>query len=460
MSYDLLVIGAGPAGWSAALQGAKLGLNVAVAENSGVLGGACVHTGTLPSKTLRHTILQLIAMRRASHIGIHSTHLRPLTIQDLMGPKNSVIENHQQTIRSFFDRNKIKVLNGTASFVAPQEVRIVTRESEETVHAKNIVIATGSRPRRPSSVPFDDRVICDSDTILDLDTIPRSMAVMGGGVIGCEYACMFAAVGVKVSLIDRRQTLLRFLDEDMLAALSHSMRRMGVRLYLGEDVQNIDVVLKDRIPTAAIGFASGRSIRVDRVMVAAGRESSTTALNLDRVGIPTDETGLIKVDEHHRTTTDNIYAVGDVIGFPALASTSMHQGRLAVLHAAGMAAPSERALPVAIYTIPEISFIGVTEQECRDQEIPYEVGFARYGETPRGQIQGDADGQLKLIFRRDNQRIIGVHLIGQSSSELVHIGMILLNTKSTLDEILASVFNYPTISEAYRIAALDGINRL
>jgi len=458
--YDLMVIGAGPAGWSAALQGAKLGLRVGVIEQSAMLGGACVQTGTLPSKTLRHTILQLMATRRAAHIGVHATHLRSLGIQDLMGPKSAVIAEHQRMIRAFFERNGVALLPGSASFAGPGRLRVASQCGEQVYEARKVVIATGSRPRRPEDLPLDDRVLCDSDSILQLDAIPRSPAVLGGGVIGCEYACMFAALGVKVSLIDRRAELLRFLDQDILGALVYSMRRMGIRLLLAEQVEQVEIEQTPRGSQAQALLESGRSVRAERMLVAAGRCSNTAALQLEAVGIGTTETGLIKVGERYETEAPGVYAVGDVIGFPALASTSMHQGRLAVLDAAGEPAPPQRELPIAVYTIPEVSMVGLTEQACREQGIPYEVGIARYGETPRGQIQGDTEGMLKLIFRRDSRSVIGVHLIGQGSSELVHLGMLLINHQDPIDELLAQVFNYPTISEAYRIAALDGINRL
>jgi len=459
MRYDLVVIGAGPAGWSAALQGAKLGLEVAVVERGLMLGGACVQTGTLPSKALRHTVLELVNSRRAAQLGVHATQIRPLSINDLRGPRDMLIANHQQTIRSFFDRNRVQVLPGSASFVAPDRIRIASREGEEIVEAEHVVIATGSRPRRPEELPFDDHVIVDSDTLLDLDSIPKSLAVVGSGVIGCEYATVFAALGTRVTIIDRREKLLRDLDADILDHLKHAMFAKGIRVLMPERISGLRIETQKRHDEGVVYLESGRTVRAERVLIAAGRVSNVEALDLGRVGIRTDESGLVKVDACFRTEVPNVYAVGDVIGFPALASTSMHQGRLAVLHATGRPCPGTSVLPMAIYTIPEISAVGRTEEQCRAEDIPYEVGIARTSETPRGQIVRD-DGLLKLIFRRDTRAILGVHMIGTAASELIHVGLLLVQMGGTLDDVLGAVFNYPTISETYRIAALDGLNRL
>ena len=459
MRFDLVVIGAGPAGWSAALQGAKLGLEVAVVERGLMLGGACVQTGTLPSKALRHTVLELVNSRRAAQLGVHATQLRPLSINDLRGPRDMLIANHQQTIRSFFDRNRVQVLSGSASFFAPNQIRVANRDGEEIVEADHVVIATGSRPRRPAEIPIDDHVIVDSDTLLDLDTIPKSLAVIGSGVIGCEYATVFATLGTRVTIIDRREKLLRDLDSDILDHLRHAMFAMGIRVLQQERISGVRIETQKRHQEGVIYLESGRTVRSERVLIAAGRMSNVEALDLGRIGIHTDETGVIKVDACFRTEVENVYAVGDVIGFPALASTSMHQGRLAVLHATGRPCPSTSVLPTAIYTIPEISAVGRTEDACRQEGIPYEVGVARTSETPRGQIVRD-DGLLKLIFHRETREILGVHMIGIAASELIHVGLMLVQMGGTLDDILGAVFNYPTLSEAYRIAALDGLNRL
>ena len=459
MRYDLVVIGAGPGGWSAALQGAKLGMKVVVIEKGLMLGGACVGTGTLPSKTMRHTVLELVNSRRTAQVGVQAAQSRPLVIQDLRGPRDQLIANHQQTIRAFFDRNGVEIIQGSASFVGKNRVRVANRNGEEILEGEKIVIATGSRPRRPSNIPIDDRVIVDSDSLLDLDKIPKSLAIIGSGVIGCEYATIFAALGTKVTIVDRRDKLLRFLDDDILDTLCNAMRNRGIRVMQSEKVSSVRIEELKRNREGVIELESGRTIRAECVLVAAGRNSNTSALDLEKIGVPVDETGLIKVDETYRTLAEGVYAIGDVIGFPALASTSMHQGRMAVLHAAGMKPPPSAPLPMAIFTIPEISAVGLTEEQCREQGLPYEVGIARTAETPRGQIVGD-EGLLKLIFRRDTKEILGVHIIGVAASELIHVGMILIHTGATIDHILSAVFNYPTLSEAYRIAALDGINRL
>ena len=459
MKFDLLVIGAGPAGWSAALQASKLGLRAGVIEKGLMLGGACVRTGTLPSKTLRHTVLELVNSRRTASLGVHATRVRPLAIQDLVGPRDQLIAHHQQTLRAFFERNRIEVLTGSASFIEPHRVRVADRHGEETHEAKTIVIATGSQPRRPESIPIDDHVVVDSDSLLDLDRIPKSLAILGSGVVGCEYATIFAALGSKVTIVDRRERLLRFLDGDILDSLLHAMRARGIRVMPSEKITGVRTERHREDQQGVVYLESGRTVRAERVLVSAGRVANTAGLDLAKVGIATTDDGQIKVDEHYQTVVPGVYAAGDVIGFPALASTSMHQGRMATLHAAGRELPPACALPMAIYTIPEISGVGLTEEECRAKGEPYEVGIARTGETPRGQIVRE-DGLLKLIFRRDNRKILGVHMIGVAASELIHTGMMLIHTGATIDHILSAVFNYPTLSECYRIAALDGANRL
>ncbi len=458
--YDAIVIGAGPAGWAAALQGSKIGRKVAIVERNVLPGGSCIHTGTIPSKTLRETILELVAARRSGKFGVHPTFNRPLTMSSLMRRKDSVIEDQVSTLRNFLDRNQIPLIHGSASILSPTEVRVANPNGENIYHVEHIFITTGSRPRRPESIPFDDRLICDSDSILTLDAIPRSLAVLGGGVIGSEYACMFAALGVKVTLIDRRHGLMRFLDQAMVDALYHHMREKGILIMLGEEVDKIEIVSGKRGPRVGINLKNGRHVNADRLLAAAGRESNTGALGLENVGIETDGTGLIKVDESFTTTTPTIHAAGDVIGFPALAGTGMHQGRMAMLRAFGKPTPPDRDLPIAVYTIPEISMVGKTEEDCRREGIAYEVGVALHAESARGQINDLRNGVLKIVFRREDHVLLGVHMIGANSSELVHIGMAVVHAGGTVDQLADTVFNYPTLSEAYRVAALDGLNRL
>jgi NAD(P) transhydrogenase len=460
LRYDVAVIGAGPAGWGAALQGAKLGLEVVVIDRGDVVGGACVHTGTLPSKSLRETIVRLASVRRSAQLGLPRVPLRRLSVPSLMGPTAALIHGHADTIQGFLERNRVALIRGTASFLDATALAVNTGGEVVRVEAAHVVVASGSSPRRPGTIPFDGHVICDSDEILALDAIPRSMTILGGGVIGCEYACMFATLGVKVSLVERRESTLRFLDRDVQDALHYRMRRMGVRLLLGETVAAVSTEHCASGVRSVVTLESGRVVRSDLALVAAGRTANVGLLDLAKAGVVCDDTGLVKVDARYRTSADRVYAVGDVIGFPALAGTSMHQGRVAMLHIAGQEAPPVLDLPIAVYTIPEISMVGLTEEACRTRGIVYEVGVARYGETPRGQIQGDVDGMLKLVFRRDDRVLLGVHLIGDGSSELVHLGMALVHAGGTIDQLAGSVFNYPTLSEAYRVAALDGLNRL
>lgn len=460
MRHDVAVIGAGPAGWGAALQGAKLGLDVVVVDRGALVGGACVHTGTIPSKSLRETIVRLSAVRRSAQLGLRTERAQRLSVRDLMGPTDALVQAHADTVQDFLERNRVGIVRGSASFLDPHTLAVATGSSVVPVEAETIIVASGSRPRRPASIPFDGRVIVDSDEILGMDEIPRSLTILGTGVIGCEYACMLATIGVRVTLVDRRDAVLRFLDRDVLDALQGRMRRLGVRLMLGDEIAEIAVERTERGPRARLELRSGRVVRSERLLVTAGREANVEALALDRAGVAVDEAGRIKVDEGLRTTQSNVLAAGDVIGFPALAGTSLHQGRCAMRCAAGLPTPPAQDLPIAVYTIPEVSMVGLTEDACRSRGIPFEVGVARYGETPRGQIVGDVDGMLKLVFRRDDHRLLGVHLIGEGSSELVHLGMMVLHTGGTIDGLSSSVFNYPTLSEAYRVAALDGLNRL
>ncbi len=457
--YDLLVIGSGPAGQKAAIQAAKLRKRVAIVEKEPHVGGASVNTGTLPSKTLKDAIYYLHGFKLRSFPNVSYALKRNFTLRDLMARKDQVVKNELAIITHQLERNDVEIVHGTASFMDPHTVR-VTKANGQTEHfqADYIVIATGSRPRRGNGIPFNNRTICDSDTILATDSIPKTMAVLGGGVIGCEYATMFAAFGIKVTLVDRRKELLRFVDQEIVQALIYRMRTNNVTVQLGEEIVD---VREDERGRAVTTLKSGKSIVTDMLLYSMGRVSNTEELNLAAIGIATDKTGLIKVNEHYQTEVPSVYAAGDVIGFPGLASTSMEQGRLAACHAFHVTQSTlPKVMPYGIYTIPEISTVGKSEEELTEQGIPYETGRAFYKEIARGQIFGDLDGLLKVIFHRDTLQLLGVHIIGEGATELIHIGQAVLTYGGTVDFFVHNVFNYPTLAECYRTAALDGINRL
>jgi len=457
--FDLLVIGSGPAGQKAAIQAAKLRKRVAVIERERMLGGSCINTGTLPSKTLKDAIYYLHGFKLRSFTNITYSLKKNMTLRDLMARKDLVIKHELEVITDQLERNDVEIIHGTAFFVNPHTLKVSTESGDEDVlTAPFIVIATGSRPRRPEEIPCNDVTICDSDSILSTEVIPKSMIVMGGGVIGCEYASMFAAYGIKVTLFDKRNDLLRFVDQEIVQALIYYMRTNGVTMRLGEELDKVTTDERGRVVTT---LKSGKTIVTDVLLYAMGRIANTDMLNLSAVGITPDKMGQIKVNEHYQTEVPHIYAAGDVVGFPALASTSMEQGRLAVCHAFHVAQSTlPTVLPYGIYTIPEISTVGKTEEELTKEGVPYEIGRAFYKEIARGQIVGDLDGLLKLIFNRNTLELLGVHIIGDGATELVHIGQAVLTYGGKVDFFVHNVFNYPTLAECYRTAALDGINRL
>jgi len=456
--YDMLVIGSGPAGQKAAIQAAKLRKKVAIIEKDQV-GGVSVNTGTLPSKTLKDAIYYLHGFKLRAFTNVSMSLKKSFTMRDLMARKEHVIKNELLIVMNQLERNDVEIIHGIGSFHDPHTVRVVKQHGhEELLTADYIVIATGSRPRREPGIPFNNTTICDSDTILATETMPKTMAVLGGGVIGCEYATMFAAFGVKVTLIDRRNELLRFVDQEVVQALIYQMRTNGVTVKLNEEIGEITLDDRGRVVTC---LKSNKTVVTDMLLFSMGRVSNTDELNLQAVGIETDKTGLIKVNEYYQTAVPHIYATGDVIGFPALASTSMEQGRLAACHAFKVAQSTlPKVMPYGIYTIPEISTVGRSEEELTKDAVPYEVGRAYYKEIARGQIFGDLDGLLKLIFHRDTLELLGVHIIGEGATELIHIGQAVLTYGGTVDFFVHNVFNYPTLAECYRTAALDGINRL
>ncbi len=459
--YDILIIGSGPAGERAALQAAKLGKRAAIVERHSVIGGVMIHTGTLPSKTLRETVLYIAGLKQRSIYGLHFELKNKLTINELMHRKDQVIQNEMEVIFDQLSRNGIDIITGYGILTTPHKILISSgSDTNRIVTADKIIISVGTHPYHPPNLDFDNKYIYDGETILELDEIPRTMTIVGGGVIGCEYACIFAHIGVKVTLLDMRKHLLDFIDDEISDVLVYLMRKARVKLILGDGAK--DICVRDgKVVTTT---DSGRRIVSDRMLYSAGRGGNTENLGLEALGIETDKRGLIKVDEHFRTSCKTVYAVGDVIGFPSLASVSMDQGRIASFHAfnGGDDFHSPRInelMPYGIYTIPELSLVGETEESAREKGEEFEIGISRFHELARGQIMNDQDGLLKLIFRRSDKRLIGVHIIGERATELIHIGQAVMSFGGTIDYFVDSVFNYPTLSEAYKVAALDGISR-
>lgn len=455
--YDLVVIGSGPAGQKAALNAAKLGKSVAVVERTDSIGGVCIHTGTVPSKAIREAVLHLTGLHERSLYGAGYAVKHDIHMSDLLYRADHVVRTEVDVIRSQMSRNGIAMLFGSASFVDPNTLRVARGEQVLNVRAKNVLVAVGTMPARPREVPFTPGKVIDSNDLLLLSELPRSMIIVGGGVIGTEYACMLAAVGVRITLIESRPRLLEFVDDELAENLQFRLRDMGMRLRLGESVAAIEVV--DNHVQATL--ASSKKVWADSLMYAIGRQGATEALNLPAAGLTADNRGRLKVNEFFQTSVPHIYAAGDVIGFPALAATSMEQGRLASCHMFHHIANSTSALfPYGIYTIPEISMVGQSEQQLTQQNIPYEVGLARYREIARGQLIADPNGLLKLLFHAESHRLLGVHAIGTGATELVHIGQTVMAAGMAIDYFVDSVFNYPTLAECYKVAALDGLNRL
>lgn len=461
--YDLLVIGSGPAGQRAAIQAAKLNKRVAVVERKTILGGVCINTGTIPSKTLREAVMHLSGYRERSLYGASYTVKQNITMSDLMYRTDHVIQHELDIVRHQLQRNRVELISAEASFVDKNTVRLkfVDERGWRDVTAGFIIIATGTRATKSDRIPFDGQRILISDDILHLDHLPRTLAVVGAGVIGLEYASIFAALGVRVTVIDKRRRLLPFVDEEIIDTLLYHLNQNRAILRLGEEVQTIEPVNDGNGERVRIHLASGKQITTEMALYSIGRTGATKLLSVDSVKLDSDERGLLKVNEHYQTNVPNIYAVGDVIGFPSLASTSMEQGRLAACHAFGVPTQHTPELfPYGIYTIPEISTVGRNEGELTEAGIPYEVGKAQYREIARGQIIGDQSGLLKLIFHLDTHELLGVHIIGDGASELVHIGQAVMAFKGSVEYFINNVFNYPTLAECYKTAAFDGINRL
>ena len=461
--YDLLVIGSGPAGQRAAIQAAKLDKRVAIVERKAVVGGACINTGTIPSKTLREAVLHLSGYRERGFYGASYTVKQNITMGDLIYRADHVIRHEIDVTRHQLMRNRVEVLNAQAAFVDPHTVHLayVDGRNQRDVTATHIIVATGTFSTRDPHIPFDGQHIFISDDILRLERLPRTLAVVGAGVIGCEYASLFAALGVRVTLIDKRTRLLSFVDAEIIDALAYHLRQNRVTLRLGEEVSRLEPVGDANDQRVKISLASGKQIVTEKALYSIGRTGATDRLNLPAAGLRADERGRLSVNANYQTDVPHIYAVGDVIGFPSLASASMEQGRLAACHALGVEAKSVPELfPYGIYTIPEISIVGRNEEELTDLGVPYEIGKAQYREIARGQILGDSTGLLKLIFHRETRLLLGVHIIGEGASELVHIGQAVLAFGGSIDYFVQTVFNYPTLAECYKTAAFDGINRL
>jgi len=455
--YDLVCIGSGPAGQRAAVQSAKLGKRVAVVEKQPCLGGVCLGTGTIPSKTLREAVL--FFNRVSSQDRARASGARP-TAEQLLAKVDEVLAREQRVIEDQLRRNDITVVYGEASFADPHTLAVRSDEGWRRITAEHIVIAVGTQPAPPPGVAADGEVVVTGDDVVRLKQVPRAMAVVGGSVIGIEYASMFSALGVPVTLIEKRARPLEFLDQEIVEELIHQMRHRNVTFRLGETVKSIEVSAGP--PRRAIIYLeSGKRLVSDVVLFSAGRVASTASLKLEAVGLEADERGRIKVDEAFRTKVPHIFAAGDVIGYPSLAATSSEQGRLAACQAFGVeAGPMAAHFPVGIYAIPEISMVGAPEHELTERKVPYETGVARYREIARGQILGDDSGLFKMLFHRDDRRLLGVHAIGTGATELVHIGQAVLGLGGGIDYFLGTVFNYPTLAECYKVAALDAHNKL
>ena len=456
--YDLIVIGSGPAGQRAAIQGAKSNKKVALIERREVVGGTCINSGTIPSKTLREAVLHFSGYNYQNIYGVNYRVKEKITMADLSFRVQHVIKTEVDVTQAQLSRNGVEVYTGTGSFKDPHSIQVVSVKGTTELDADTIVIATGTKPASSPKVPINARTIINSDQILDMPEIPKTLIVVGGGVIGVEYTCMFATLGVRVTLIEKRPRLLEFADQEIVEALSYHLRDHRVTMRLNEEVKSVE---EGPDCSVVATLESNKRISGTALLYAVGRQGNVDELNLAAAGLDADSRGRIKVDEHYQTAQPHIYAAGDVIGFPSLASVSMEQGRAAVANAYGKPVTSNPLyFPFGIYTIPEISFIGKTEEQLTDEDVPYEVGVAYYREIARGQILGDTTGRLKLIFHRETLELLGVHIIGEGSTELLHIGQAVLVLKGKVDYFVNTVFNYPTLAECYKAAAFNGLNKL
>jgi NAD(P) transhydrogenase len=457
-SYDLVVIGSGPGGQRAAIQAAKSGKRVAVIEKREAVGGVCINTGTIPSKTMREAVLHLSGFYYQNFYGANYRVKEVVTMADLNYRVQRVIENEVAVVQTQLQRNGVELLHGAGSFLDAHRVQVENGNGRNELGAANVLIATGTKPAVNAKVPVNGRTIIDSDQILDMTQIPKTLIVVGGGVIGVEYACMFATLGVRVTIVEKRPRLLEFADTEMVEALTYNMRDRRVTMRLNEEVESVEELADGRV---AAMLVSKKRAMGDALLYAVGRQGNVDGLNLAAAGVTADERGRIHVDADYRTAQPHIFAVGDVIGFPSLASVSMEQGRIAAANAFNIKIRSDPATyPYGIYTIPQISFIGKTEEQLTQQDVPYEVGVAYYREIARGQISGHTEGRLKLLFHRETLELLGVHIYGEEAAELLHIGQAVFSLKGKVTYFVNTVFNYPTLAECYKAAAFNGLNRL
>ncbi len=455
--FDLVVVGAGPAGEKGAVQAAYFGKKVAIVERAEQPGGAAVHTGTLPSKTLRETALFLSGYRNRELYGLTLDLNTELAVPKLLSRKDAVRDLEVARMKWNLERHNVEQLRGVARFVDAHTVELSgSGGAPRKITGEVFLVATGSVPFQPANIPFDDEDIDDSDTILLLDRLPKTMVIIGGGVIGCEYASMFAAMHVKVTLLEGRTRLLSFLDLEMGERLRSALSTLGVDIRLGEQIKSVARVAERGIVCT---LASGGELACEKLLCASGRSGRTEELNLGAIGVVTDKRGYVAVDADYRTAAPNVYAAGDVIGFPALASTSMEQARVAVCHAFGFTYKRvvSHLIPYGVYTIPEVSCVGLSEEEAREKKVDYVVGRAFYRDNARGKIVGDKDGAIKLLFERATRKLIGCHCIGDRASELVHIGQSVIALDGTVETFIEMVFNYPTLSECFKYAAYDAL---
>ena len=457
-TFDLIVIGSGPAGQKAAIAAAKLGRRAAVIDRGHMMGGVCINTGTIPSKTLREAVLYLTGLNQRELYGEAYRVKDDITIGDVAARIAHVVDREVDVVRNQLTRNHVSVLPGTARLIDPHSVRVEAADgTSRVIRGEKIVIAVGTKPARPGSVDFDGRTIVDSDQILNISQVPASMVVVGAGVIGIEYASMFAALGTKVTVVESRPTMLPFCDDEVIEALKYHLRSLAVTFRFSETVSEVQ---KHPAGTLTI-LESGKKIPADTVLYSAGRQGVTDELDVQAAGIPASDRGKVEVNENFQTEVDHIYAVGDVIGFPALAATAMEQGRRAAYHAFDEPVGKLGDLqPIGIYSIPEISFVGRTEGQLTAERVPFEVGVSRYRELARGAILGDSYGMLKILVHAESRELLGVHVFSTNATELVHIGQTVMGCGGTVDYLVDAVFNYPTLAESYKVAALDAVNKM